>query len=256
MSNQTSLHFTDNVTTLKLCKVWNDNSTPPASFPFSFGVTGPAGPNGPTAPISLWRPERECTIVGQYRAGTVVTITEGVVPGTKASAIVASGAGSIVPGSLSIPDRTVTISMAGNAAGGVTEVDYTDVPAAPGWLKICKLAATPPPVGTLFVFTVVGSTKSVTVPVGQCVNLPGTFPYNSTVTIVETPSTGNAVSAIGVAPTFVTQDGDAYDPSCARRNSEPRDRDRSGRDRGGHDDRGHVHGHRSAGCRCPADQRR
>jgi hypothetical protein len=208
VSNQTSVTFTDNVTTLKLCKVWN-GPAPYVSYPFSFGVSGAAGPNGPTAPISLMAGTvnaPNCVVVGQYRAGTLVTITEGVVPGTKVTAngIVVNGAGSVVAGSLSIPDRTVTISMAGDNSGGLTEVTYTNVPADPGWLKICKLAGTPPPTGTSFVFTI--GAISVTVPVGQCVNVPGTFPYNSTQTIVETLA-GDLVQAIGVAPTFVTQDG-------------------------------------------------
>jgi hypothetical protein len=207
VSVQTSVTFTDNVTTLKLCKVWDDASTPPATFPFSFGVTGAAGPNGPTAPISLAAgtvKAPNCVVVGQYRAGSLVTITEGVVPGTKVAAdgIAVSGAGSIVPNSLSITNRTITISMAGDAAGGVTEVTYTDIPADPGWLKICKMAGTPPPTGKSFVFTI--GAVSVTVPVGQCVNVPGTFPFNSTVTIVETLA-GDIVQSIGVAPIYVTE---------------------------------------------------
>ena len=203
-SNQTSVHFTDNVTTLKLCKVWTGD-TRPASYPFSFGVTGPAGPNGPTAPISLLAgtpAAPNCVVIGQYRAGTVVSITEGVVPGTKVSGITVDGAGSVVPDSLSLTNRTVSVVMAGDAAGGMTEVTYTNDPAAPGMLKICKMAGTTPLTGTSFMFTI--GTTSVRVPVGQCVPVPGTFPFNSTQTIVETLA-GSAVQAIGVSPSFVTQ---------------------------------------------------
>ena len=204
VSNQTSVTFTDNVTTLKLCKAWSDDSAPVTGFPFSFGVSGPAGPNGPTAPISLTAgtvSSPNCVIVGQYRAGTLVAIAEGVVPGTKVSAITLNGGGSIVPDSLSLTNRTVTVSMAGDAAGGETVVTYTDDPALPGLLKICKAAGTPPPTGASFVFTI--GTKSVTVPVGQCV-IVGPYPFNSTQTIVETLA-GDIVQAIGVAPTYVTE---------------------------------------------------
>jgi hypothetical protein len=99
-------------------------------------------------------------------------------------------------------------------------VTYTDTPASPGELKICKFAGTAPglpnggtPIGNSFSFNVTGITAPVVVPLGQCVivlnssGTPNLFPFNTTVTITEVASTGNAVSAISTATTWVTENG-------------------------------------------------
>jgi hypothetical protein len=199
-SQQTVVNFTDNVSTLKLCKV-GDGTPAGLSYPFSFMVAGPAGPNGPTGPVSLMAGTAAapvCTVVGQYRAGTTVQIAEGPVPGTKVESIA-------VTGITSTPASTLAGTVGVTMGAGQTLVTYTNEPADPGPLKICKLAGTPAPVGTSFSFTVTSNggvlPQNVTVPVGQCAQVGGAtflYPYHATVTITEAPSTGNAVKDITV----------------------------------------------------------
>jgi hypothetical protein len=206
-TKQSLVNFTDDVTTLKLCKAWDGPATTTGPYPFTFGVTGVAGPAGPTAGLSLAAgtvSTPNCVIVGQYRAGTQVAVTEGVVPGTKVESIAVNPTGNAVPGSLSTTNRTVTVSM----GAGETVVTYVDEPAIPGTLKICKAGGTPAPRGTSFDFTVSGVVGTIAVPLGSCVVVGGSltptqFPFNSTLTIVEAPSTGNSVFSIGVVGTTV-----------------------------------------------------
>ena len=89
-------------------------------------------------------------------------------------------------------------------------VTFTNEAADPGPLEICKAAGTPAPVGTSFSFTVSGTTGTTTVPVGGCAIVGGSldptlFPFNSTQTVTELASSGNATSAISVSPTYVTE---------------------------------------------------
>ena len=91
VSDQTLVTFTDDITTLKLCKAFATTPVPTTTFPFTFTTSGPAGPSAAPAGVSLLAgtvANPNCVIVGQFRAGTLVTITEGAVPGTGVESIV------------------------------------------------------------------------------------------------------------------------------------------------------------------------
>ena len=207
-SVQTLITFTNDSVRLKLCKIWDSSAPSPVpAFPFSLTTAGPAGPSGPVAPINLppgTVAAPNCILVGTFRAGTQVAIAEGVVTGTKASSITVNPSGiytgsapftgPVVAGSLSVANRTVTV----NLGPGETVVTYTDVPALPGALKVCKAAGPGVASGTVFTFTI-GATQTIQVPAGSCV-LAGTYPFNSTQTIVETAAAGTVVTAISDAP--------------------------------------------------------
>lgn len=222
-STQTDLTYTNDVVALKVCKVWDSsNGDEPGgaatTFPFSFTASGAAGPNSAPSPVSLTAGTQSapvCSNPVSYRPGTTVSITEGIVPGTKAEDISATGAGSIVPDSVSLTDRTISVVVGTPTTSSWDPTDeaivtYTDEAADPGMLKICKTAGSPAPVGTVFSFTVAGLPGTTDVPVGSCAIVGGSespvlFPFNSTQTITESASTGNATSAISVIPTFVTE---------------------------------------------------
>ena len=211
-SIQTIVNYTDDVVNFKVCKTFDtSNGVEPGGsstlFPFSFVVSGVAGPANPLASVSI--PAGACSNPAAFRAGTSIAVTEGIVPGTKVESITADGiAESVVPGSLSAPNRTVTVILGTpvtpgtGAAGNESVITYQDEPAAPGELKLCKFAGTVAglgaPVGTSFSFNVSGVSLPVVVSLGSC-TIVGTYPFNSTVTITEAPSTGNAVSAISLA---------------------------------------------------------
>jgi len=231
-SKQTDVWYTNNVVGFKICKIFNGLS-PVASYPFTYSANG-------GSPVAVSVIPGQCSVPVSFPAGTSVAVTEGIVPGTEVAigGIVASGADSEVPGSNNVVTRTETVILgtpvaipnpsfnpalpvsASNPAtipnpapapGNEGVVTYTNKPAAPGELKICKLS--PPagvlaPIGTSFAFTLSGGvTGSVVVPLGDCVIVPNStggplqIPFNSAVTVTETPSTGNAVYAISVSPT-------------------------------------------------------
>ena len=219
VSKQTDLTYTNDTVTLKVCKVFDSRFGPAPStattYPFTFGTSGVAGPAGPTPGVSI--AAGTCDNPVAYRPGTQVTITEGIVPGTKVGNIDPEGALSVLPGTLNLLNGTVTVligtpvtSVA--APGNEAVVTYTNRDADPGQLKICKTAGVPAPVATpngLFTFTVAGVATPVLVPLGSCVIVPGNFPYGSTQTVSEMVTTGNAVQAISVLPTLLTQNGGA-----------------------------------------------
>jgi len=196
-TNQTIVTYTDALSTVKLCKEWSGETVPATSFPFTLSSSGAAGPTAVTASLGLT--PGDCQIVGTVRAGTQVNITEGIVPGTKVGSITVSptsnsqGASPIVAGSLSLPNRTVSVI----AGAGETDVYFTDKVADPGTLKICVAPTTDPAAGSV-PFTVNG-TQTVDVNLSstavQCtLDTISTFPFDSSVTI-----------AGGALPT-----GDAY----------------------------------------------
>jgi hypothetical protein len=184
-TNQTIVTYTDALSTVKLCKAWTGSSAPTTSFPFALNSSGAAGPTAVTGTVGLTA--GTCQIVGTVRAGTQVNITEGVVPGTKVASISASptansqGISPIVPGSLSLPNRTVSVI----AGAGETTVTYTDEVADPGTLKICVAPTTNPSAGTV-PFTVNG-TQTIDVNLSstavQCTLDPTTFAFDHTVSI-------------------------------------------------------------------------
>ncbi len=175
-SVQTIVTFTNNSVRLKLCKYVTGDADHDWAVRFTFGtVTGNPGPTGPISPVTLTAGTAAnpiCTVVGTFRAGTTVPITEDILPGTKVGSITVNpttdsydGSPTVVPGSLSLPNRTVTVQL----GAGETVVTYQNVPATPGTLKLCKVAgnSTPPvPPGTSFPFTV-----TPTNPAGSAINL-------------------------------------------------------------------------------------
>ena len=211
-TNQTIVTYTDALSTVKLCKAWSGSAVPTTSFPFTLSSSGPAGPTAVTGTAgltagSIWAPN--CEIVGIVRAGTQVNITEGVVPGTKVASITVSptansqGNSPIVPSSLSLPNRTVSVI----AGAGETDVYFTDEAADPGWLKICVDPTTNPTAGTV-PFTV-GGTQTIDVNLSstavQCTLDPNTFAFNSSVSIAGgSLPTGDAFTGTpSVVPTNV-----------------------------------------------------
>ena len=95
-TNQTIVKYTNDSVRLKLCK-WLDPTTPAGTYNFALSSTGNAGPNTVPATASLTATTANnsaanavCSIIGTFRAGTTVTITEGIVPGQKVNAITAT----------------------------------------------------------------------------------------------------------------------------------------------------------------------
>ncbi len=184
-TNQTIVTYTDAISTVKLCKAWSGATVPTTSFPFTVTSSGPAGPTAVTGSLGLTA--GNCQILGNVRAGTQVNITEGVVSGTKVASIGAvpttnsQGISPIVPGTLSLPNRTVSVI----AGAGETTVTFTDEPASDGTLKICVAPTANPATGTV-PFTVNG-TQTINVNLSssavQCTLDPMTFSFNSAVTV-------------------------------------------------------------------------
>jgi hypothetical protein len=227
-STETVMTYTNDVVGLKVCKVWSPDGgavpSPWNTVEFPFTVT-PAtdsvlGPVPAPYSFSLLAGTKEhpvCSSPVDYRPGTLVTISEGIVPGSKVESIATDGNGeTIVTGFPSITGRTIEILVGTGVASSLsTPVDeavvtFANETADPGELEICKDAGTPAPVGTLFSFTVSGTTGTTTVPVGGCAVVGGSldptqFPFNSTQTVTELASSGNATSAISVSPTYVTE---------------------------------------------------
>jgi hypothetical protein len=215
---QTDVTYTNDVVSYETCKVFStDNGPGPSNiattaFPFTFTATGVAGPN--TAPPAVSLKTGQCSDPIALRPGTIVSVTEGIVPGTKVESIVASGAdsvstlASVTAGTISVIVGTSTSSSA--APTNDAYVTYTDEAAGPGTLKICKAAGTPAPSGTSFTFTASGAPGTTTVGLGDCAfvnNASGTpmeFPFNSTVTVTETTA-GSTVSSITATPPYVLE---------------------------------------------------
>jgi hypothetical protein len=217
-SVQTDVTYTNNVVLLEVCKTYDGTPAAPVTastlFPFTETATGAAGPN--TAPAAFSIAAGTCSAPTAYRPGTTVTVTEGIVPGSKVENITPTGAESTVPGSLSLTNRTVTIIVGTPTNSSLTlpaneaVVTFQNKNAAPGDLKICKFAGTVPgpPIGNSFTFTV--GSFTTTVALGNCAfvmngSSPALFPFNSTQTVTESASALNAASAITVAPQFVTE---------------------------------------------------
>ena len=222
-STQTDVTYTNDVVALKVCKVWDamNGAEPGGSatmFPFTFSASGAAGPNTAAGPVSLQAGTWDnpiCSDPVSYRPGTTVSVTEGIVAGTKVQSMVATGAESVVPGSVSITGRTISVVLgtpvtAAGAPGDEAIVTFADEAADPGTLKICKDLGSPAPNGTSFSFTVSGVPGTTVVPLGSCSIVGGSttpvlFPYNSVQTVTELASTGNATSSISAIPTYVNE---------------------------------------------------
>ncbi len=231
-ANETIATFTDDVSTLKLCKTWDSSTglvpSGVTGFPFTFAVSGVAGPDGPTAGVTLPVPSNglsspnnsqndPCVVVGTYRAGTTVGITEAPQNGTAVESIMIQGANAsadtsstsagtanIITGSSNPSNPTISNGSATAPDAGETVVTYQDEDTTAGTLKICKNAAAnqPAPNGP-FVFALSpaanGGTASVTVPLGAC-SQPLNFPGNTAVKITETTGPNNVVQSITSNP--------------------------------------------------------
>ncbi len=184
-TDQTIVTYTDALSTVKLCKEWSGDYAPTTVFPFTLTSSGPAGPTGVTPTVGL--AAGQCQIVGTVRSGTQVNITEGITPGTKVAAIIVNpltngqGAGTVVPGTLSLPNRTVSVY----AGAGETDITFVDQPADPGMLKICVNPTDNVTPGTV-PFSVNG-TQTIDVNLTnssvQCTLDPTPFAFDSPVTI-------------------------------------------------------------------------
>ncbi len=214
---QTDVYYTDDVVQFKVCKQWNGADDPSSVlFPFTMTANGPSGPTAvPGSPFSL--AVGDCSNPIQLRAGTMVTVTEGVVAGTKVQSIVPEGALSLSPAVAPNPDavnRSVqviigqpTTSTTSSVNEGV--VTFVDGPADPGSLKICVTAGTTAPSASSYDFSV-SNGPSTTVPVGGCnvvggAGTPTMFPYNSTITITGAVASPDMATAISAVPQLVTE---------------------------------------------------
>jgi hypothetical protein len=219
-SSQTDISFTNDVVGLELCKVWSPSTaTGPAGQVYTFTVTpsaNPAGQGPVPAPYTVSLQVGQCSNAVNYAPGTPVTITEGIVPGTKVQGITLAGAATTVTPYPDLINRTTQIIM-GNSTLGTTStndavVTYANETALDGTLKVCKYAGTGlAPLGTTFNFTVTGDgSYTVAVPLGQCVFVGGNsspieFPYNQTLTVTEAASTGNEAQSITANLVNVTE---------------------------------------------------
>ena len=85
-----------------------------------------------------------------YRAGTVITVTEGIAPGSKVEAITPSLGYSEAAGGTSLTGRSITLTV-GTPVAQITGTPQDEAIATfenrsctdPGTLKICKIAGTP-----------------------------------------------------------------------------------------------------------------
>jgi hypothetical protein len=186
-SQETIVTFTNNTSRLKICKIAGDPTLLGQIFTFTANGTSMSVPAG--AP-----PGGTCVMDPvAYTAGTQVTITEGVAPGTEVSAIDVNPSNRIV-GTADLTNRTVSVIL----GSGETDVTYTNVPAPPGLLKICKNASGVP-AGSMWEFTVSGMPGTTTVVAGNCA-IVGNFPFNSTQTITEKAVSGYVVAAMSTSP--------------------------------------------------------
>ena len=189
-SAETILTFTNSPSVLKLCKAVTNSSMLGVNYPFT--VNG-----SPISVPAALAPNATCEIVpGIFTAGTRVNIAEGVVPGTQVQSIVVTPSGREVAGANNPTARTDSVIL----GSGETIVTYTNEPAPPGTLKICKIAGLGVAPLSMWSFTVAGVPGTINVPAGLCALVPGTFPFNSTQTITETPTPGFAVTAIAASP--------------------------------------------------------
>jgi hypothetical protein len=185
VNNEVIETFVNSTSRLKICKVAGTSSLNGTVYTFTVG--------GQTVQAVAEPWPGSCVLVPTpFPGGTVLNIHENAVPGTAVSAIGVTD-NRAVPGSTNLAGGNVSVTL----GSGETDVTYTNVPAAPGLLKVCKNAGTGVTVGQMFTFTVGGQT--VTVPAGFCA-IAGSFPLSATETITETPTTGLSVIGEVVDP--------------------------------------------------------
>lgn len=224
-SQEAIVTFTNETAQLKICKIASDSGV---TAPYTFTAVGngdPSFPGGITRTVTVL--PGQCQLVpGPYtnpngttgwRAGTTVTVSEGVVPGTAVTAITVTPSSREVPGAktLSPLPNPTSPGPAGQDAvllgSGETQVSFTNDSEPGGTLKICENPDAKAPATAVETFNVssptpAGSTTTAAVPFGSCTIVPnpvtadGLWLYNSTVTIVQTASAFPFVS-VSVSPT-------------------------------------------------------
>lgn len=234
-SQEAIVNFFNETVQLKICKIAADEGvTQPYTFT-AVGTGDPTFPSGITESVSVM--PGTCQVVpGPYtnpngttgwRAGTKVTVSEGVVPGTAVTGITVSPSSREVPGANTVsplPDPTAPGAAGSDAAilgSGETELSFTNSSEPGGRLELCQAASGGLATGTPFKFSVssptpTGSSTTATVDAGSCVLVKnpvtsdGLWLYNSTVTISQTAVTGLAlVPPILVSPSarLISQSG-------------------------------------------------
>lgn len=225
-SQEAIVSFANETTQLKICKIAADSGVTAAYTFTAVGTGDPSFPGGISRTVTVL--PGQCQLVpGPYtnpngttgwRAGTTVTVSEGVVPGTAVTAITVTPSTREVPGAnkLSPLPNPTAPGPAGQDAvvlgSGETQVAFTNASAPDGTLKICENLDPKAPAGTTFTFTVssptpAGSTTNASVPMGSCTIVPnpvtsdGLWLYNSTVTISQAASGFALVPPIAVSPT-------------------------------------------------------
>jgi hypothetical protein len=224
-SREAIVSFADETTQLKICKIAADAGV---TAPYTFTAVGtgdPSFPSGITKTVTVL--PGQCQLVpGPYtnpngttgwRAGTTVTVSEGVVPGTAVTGITVVPASREVPGAKKLsplPNPTAPGPAGQDAVvlgSGETDVSFTNATVPGGTLKVCEAADASAPATALETFTVssttpAGSSTTAAVPFGSCTIVPnpvttnGLWLYNSTVTIAQNPSAYPFVS-VSVSPT-------------------------------------------------------
>ncbi len=234
-SQEAMVNFFNDTVQLKICK---DASDPGVTSPYTFTAVGtgdPTFPSGITKTVTMT--PGTCQVVpGPYtnpngttgwRAGTKVTVSEGVVPGTAVTAITVIPSSREVAGAkvlTPLPNPTAPGPAGSDAAilgSGETTLHFTNDSEPGGKLKICEMAAGGLATGSPFTFTVssptpAGSTTTATVLAGSCTVVPnpkrldGLWLFNSTVTITQTAVPGlEIVPPIAVSPSarLISQSG-------------------------------------------------
>ena len=223
-SQEAIVSFANETVQLKICKIASDAKV---TAPYTFTAVGtgdPSFPTGITRTVTVL--PGQCQLVpGPYtnpngttgwRAGTTVTVSEGVVPGTAVTAIAVTPSSREVPGAkkLSPLPNPTTPGPAGQDAAvlgsGETQMSFTNDSEPGGTLKICENADPKAPATAVETFAVssptpAGSTTTAAVPFGSCTIVPnpvtadGLWLYNSTVTITQNASTFPFLS-VAVSP--------------------------------------------------------
>lgn len=223
-SQEAIVSFANETVQLKICKIASDSGV---TAPYTFTAVGtgdPSFPGGVTRTVTVL--PGQCQLVpGPYtnpngttgwRAGTTVTASEGVVPGTAVTAITVTPSSREVPGARKLSPLP-SPSLPGPAGqdavvlgSGETQIAFTNDTEPGGTLKICENPDAKAPASAVETFTVssptpAGSTTTAAVPFGSCTIVPnpvtsdGLWLYNSTVRIAQNAGAFPFVS-VSVSP--------------------------------------------------------
>lgn len=170
---------------VRVCKVGGAGI--PAGTPFSFVVDG--------QPVTV--PAGDC-VTRTFRVGTRVTVAETVPANTVLAGLTLTPAAA---GTTDLEAGTASVV----AGTDVVTLTFTNQAVVAGYLKVCKASTGTPAVTGSFAFGIAGvpGVTSVSVPVGQCVFVPGTggLPAGTTVTITEALNANTQLFNITCVPT-------------------------------------------------------